>query len=445
MKILFINPPWVILRDKNIWNNVASVMPPIGVASMAAVLEKDGHFVKILDAHAERMYINDIIQWIKQNGPFEIIGISATTPLINNAIALTRSIKKELSGNTQIVLGGVHPTVLPDEVLSETTVDIVVRGEGENTISEIASLKPLQEIHGISYRNGETVIHNPERELIKNLDALPLPAYHLLPMEKYYPALGAAKRLPAISIMANRGCPGRCTFCYRIFGPRFRVRSGRNVANEVKFLQDNYGIREICFYDDTFTSIPREVKAFCKALQELKVDITWSCFSRIDTFDEETYRLMKKTGCHQVMFGVETNNNELLKNMNKSQELDNVEKVIRATKKLGINIRAAFMLGSPGETEKTMDENIRFAIRIDPDIAVFNITTPFPGTELYDWAKKNHFLKTQNWDDFDLSYPVMELPTVSSEKVLEYYNKAYKRFYFRPKIHLETYQRTEKT
>jgi len=430
MYILLINPPWIVRSRKNIWRDVASIMPPLGIAWIAAVLERNGHKVKILDAHAQQLFIENIPQYIRENGPFDLVGITATTPLILNALKIARLIKADFP-NYKIVLGGVHPTVLPNETLAEKTVDIVVRGEGEETFCEIAAEKPINDIDGISFRNGEDVVHNPDRDLIQCLDSLPFPAYHLLPMDKYRPAAGAAKRQPATSVLGTRGCFGRCTFCYRIFGHRLRFRSGRNVAEEVKLLQDRYGIKEICFYDDTFTANRQEIKTFCESVQQLKLDLTWSCFSRIDTFDNETFRMMKEAGCHQVMYGVETNNPEILKNMNKRIDPYKVEGVIRSTQKLGLEVRATFMLGSPGETEKTMEETIQYAIRLDPDLALFNITTPFPGTEMFKWADENNYLCTKNWEYYDLSEPIMKLPTVSPEKVKEYYRISHRRFFLR--------------
>jgi len=286
VRILLLNPPWVIRNRKNVWRNVASIMPPLGVAWLAAVLEQDGHEVKVLDAHAERLDVEAVTPWIRARGPFELLGITATTPLIGNALEIARRLK-QMWPHACVVLGGVHPTVLPVEVLGEPAVDLVVRGEGENTLREIAAEKPWETIQGISYRRQGQVVHNPDRELIRDLDSLPLPAYHLLPMDKYRPAAGAAKRTPATSVLATRGCPGRCTFCYRIFGDRLRFRSGAKVAEEVKLLQERYGIREICFYDDTFTAVKREVRAFCQAVVDGKMDLTWSCFTRIDAFHEE--------------------------------------------------------------------------------------------------------------------------------------------------------------
>lgn len=253
------------------------------------------------------------------------------------------------------------------------------------------------------------------------------------PWGKYYPALGAYRRLPATSVLATRGCPGRCTFCYRIFGKRLRTRSGSKVAEEVKYLQDRYGIREICFYDDTFTVLKREVQAFCRGLKELMVDITWSCFSRVDAVDEELLGTMKEAGCHQIMYGIEAASSEILKNIKKSTDLAEAEEAVTAAKRVGIDVRAAFMLGNPGETEETMEETLSFAIRLNPELVIFNIATPFPGTEMYEWAEENGYLKTKHWEDYDLSHVVMELPTVSSAKIEAFYRKAFRRFYLRPR------------
>lgn len=430
MRVLLINPPW-ITRNDNIWHNIASVMPPLGLAWIARSLERQSHQVLILDAHALRMDFAAIETYINTNGLFDFIGITATTSLINNALEIARIIKTR-QPQTQLIIGGVHATVLPDEVLNEPAVDLVVRGEGEITMLELANGKTLENILGISYRKDGEIIHNAERPLIENLDEIGMPAYHLLPMSKYYPAVGAYKRLPAISMLGTRGCPGRCTFCYRIFGSRLRCRSGAKMADEVKHLQDLYGIKEISFYDDTFTAVKKEVRAFCQRIKELNVDLTWSCFSRVDSIDEDLLIEMKSCGLHQIMYGVESASSEILKNINKRADTARAVEVIAMTKKVGIDVRAAFMLGSPGETEETIRETIKFAKQQNPELAVFNITTPFPGTDMYKWAKENNHLLTNNWDHYDLAHSVMELPTISALNVQKYYKKAYRSFYFRP-------------
>jgi anaerobic magnesium-protoporphyrin IX monomethyl ester cyclase len=431
MRILLINPPWVT-RKGNVWNNIACVMPPLGLGWMAAALERHGHNVTILDAHAERIPFDRLPSYLRQSSRFDLVGITATTALIFNAIHIAQLVKAHWP-ETLVVLGGVHPTVLPEEALADPAVDVVVRGEGENTLLDLADGKPLETIPGVSYRPDKNVYkHNPDRELIHDLDSLGIPAYHLLPMDKYYPSAGAAKRLPATSVLATRGCPGRCTFCYRIFGSKLRVREGYKVAEEVKYLQDRYGFREICFYDDTFTAFKKEVRAFCLGLEEMNVDLTWVCFSRVDTVDEDLLRMMKEAGCHQIMYGIESACPEILRNIGKRADTAQAEHAVRLTQKVGIDVRAAFMLGNPGETEDTMQQTLDLAIRLNPDIALFNVTTPFPGTDMFDWADKNGCLLTKDWRQYDLSHPIMALPTVSPEVIQEFYQKAFRRFFLRP-------------
>ena len=431
MNVLLVNPPWV-RRQGNVWHDVASIMPPLGLAWIAAVLERDGHAVHILDAHAERVGLDEIAARIRNFAPFDFIGITATTSLIHSALSIARLAKADFP-SALVVLGGVHPTVRPDEVLVDPAVDIVVRGEGEETMRELVARAPLARVLGISYRKDGAVCHNADRPLIADLNSLPMPAYHLLPMDKYHPALGAYKRLPGISMLATRGCPGRCTFCYRIFGPRLRVRSGLEMAKEVRHLQERYGIREISFYDDTFTAAKKEIRQFCQSLLDMGLDVTWSCFSRVDAVNEDILQLMKKAGCHQIMYGIESASPEILANIHKNVDLATAERAVTMTEAAGINVRAAFMIGNPGETEETLEETLKYAIRLNPGLVIFNITTPFPGTEMFEWADKNGYLITKNWEDYDLAHQVMDLPSVSSRTVQKFYRTAYRRFFLRPR------------
>ena len=430
MNVLLINPSW-IRSDENLWKKVGSCMPSLGLAYIAAVLEHEGIKVEILDCDAEKISLKKLSEKLSQYNNPEFIGITATTSIIENAIKTAEICKKKFP-KSKIVMGGVHPTVLPNEVLSNEYVDFVVRGEGEYTMLELIKGKELKEILGLSYKQNGEMFHNNPRPLIRDLDGIPFPAYHLLPMEKYFPAVGTYKRLPAMSILATRGCPGRCTFCYRMFANKAHTRSARNIINEIKLLINVYNIKEICFYDDVFTLFKKNVKEFCTIIVDEKIDITWSCFSRVDFVDEEMLSLMKKAGCHQIMYGIESGDEQILNNINKKTPLEKIEKAISLTKKVGIDTRGAFMLGNPGETEETMKKTIDFAIKLDLDLAIFNITTPYPGTEMYYWAKENGYLNTEDWSKYDLSYIVMDLPTVDHITLKRYYRIAYRRFYLRP-------------
>lgn len=433
-KVLLINPPWVIGEDKNLWKGVASCWPSLGLAYIAAVLEKAGHQVTYLDCSAEQITVKGAIEKIKAGGEnFGFVGLTATTPLINNALAIARGVK-ELLPATKVVFGGVHPSILPDEVLAEASVDFVAVDEGEEIMRDLADGKNPAQIWGLCYKNDGQMIKNPLRPLIKDLDALPPPAYHLLPMDKYYPAVGSYRRLPVMIMFATRGCPGRCTFCYQTFRGVVRRRSARNIIEEIKILQRDYGIREVAFYDDTFTLFKEVVKEFCDIIEKEKIDLTWSCFTRVDHINEDLLRVMKKAGCHLILFGVESADEQILKNINKRISLTQVMAAVKMARRIGIETRASFMIGNQGETEETIQKTIDFAIKLDPDEVQFNIATAYPGTELFNWAKDQGYIKSFNWDDYSMSNVVLELPGLSREKMQFYYETAHRRFYFRPRI-----------
>lgn len=431
MSILLVNPPRIISKG-NIWKKIDRALPPLGLAFIASYLEKKKEKVFILDLQAENMSHAQFQSRLEELRP-DFIGITSTTVEIEGALSIAKLSKGILPG-AKIIFGGVHPSVMPDEVLSDDYVDFVVRGEGEFALSELISgMKNISNILNLSYKQDGKIIHNSFRPVIENLDEMPMPAYHLLPMKRYKPSVGNYKRLPSISMIATRGCPGRCTFCYTgISGKRTRTHSASYLLEQIKLLQKDFKIKEISFYDDTFTAFRENVREFCERIIKEKIDITWSCMSRIDFIDEEILRLMKHAGCHQIGYGLESANPEILRNIRKPMELDLARKVVIITKKSGIDVRAMFMLGNPGETEDTLKKTLRFAIEIDPDIAIFNITVPMPGTEMYEWAKGHGYLLKVPWSEFDLANTVMRLPTISTDKIKYYYHQAYKLFYMRP-------------
>ena len=430
MSVLLINPARTI-RVGNVWRKINPELPPLGLGYVSSFLEKQGVQVKIIDIGVEDISHSDLQDIIKEMKS-DFIGITANTILIKNAIEIA-DVASGVLPELKVVMGGVHPTIFPDEVLSNPSVDYVVRNEGEITFADLVSGKPVSEIQGLSYKVGDKHIHNPARPFIENLDDIPHPAYHLLPMQKYHPSVGNYKRLPAASIITSRGCPGRCTFCYTgAHGKRIRFRSAENILDEIKLLIKDYGIKEICFYDDTFTANRENVRRFCRLIVQEKIDITWTCMSRIDFIDEETLSLMNTAGCHQIGYGIESADEDILNNIKKPISLDEVRRVTNLTQKYGIDVRAMFIFGSPGETEETMKKTLEFAIKIRPDLAVFNVTTPYPGTEMFTWAKEKGYLNTTDWSKYDLSQCVMNLPGLNPELVGKFYRLAYRKFYLRP-------------
>lgn len=429
MKFVFINPPKII-RKKNIWNAVNSVSPPLGLATLSALLDAGGHESAIIDASALGLGIPEILGGID---PDAVVGISATTLEINTAAAIARAVRERFP-KTKILMGGVHPTIFHGELVEEGVCDMVIRGEAENAVVSLADGSDLKDVPNLTWRapDGEIIV-NPRSTAYVNLDGLPFPSYRKLPMDKYRSALGAARRSPSIGVITSRGCPGKCTFCFSgMFGSRIRLMSAGRVFEQIKFLMSEYKIREVSFYDDTFTASRRRVEALCELILSSGTDISWSCFARVDSVGPELLKLMKKAGCHQIMYGFESSDEAILKAINKKIKTTDTDDAISWTRGAGIDIRGAFMLGNPGETEESMRKTIEFSKKIGIQFAIYNITTPYPGTELFKWAKENNLLRHADWDLYDLAHPVLELPTVSSAAVQSCYRRAFREFYFRP-------------
>jgi len=436
MDVLLINPPWKRRKqDVRSKLKVESCLPSLGLGYIAAMLEKNGKSAKILDATVQGVDLHNLGQYLNnlESVP-DYIGITGTTTEVVIALEVAQICKDVLS-EANIVLGGVHATVMPESILVNKNVDFVIRGEGEYSLLELVNGEPIDRISGLSYRKNGEIVHNSARERIKNLDQLPFPAYHLMPIDKYHPPLGLYRRLPAINIITSRGCPNMCTYCatHTIWGNRVYLRSVDNIIEEIKYLISDFGIKEISISDDTFTLSKKRVTEFCKRILNDKINLTWSCNSRVEKIDEEALKLMKKAGCHHICYGIESADEKILDNINKNIDLDKARKLLKLTKKAGITCRASFMFGNPGETEQTMRKTLDFVMAANPDFAVFNITTPYPGTPMYKWAKEKGYLMDEDWFSYHGSNVHLRLPTISPEKIEEFHKYAFKQFYFRPK------------
>ena len=430
MKFVFINPSRDIAA-KNIWRIINSENPPLGLALLSAIWDAQGHTSQIIDAAALQLKIPEIIAMI--NPVTDFVGITATTPEISRALVIARKVRETFPG-IKIIMGGVHPTVFHEELVRDKFCDMVVRNEGEISITELARGTPCNLIPNLTWRKSDSeVVVNPDAETYVDLDNLPLPAYHKLPMHLYHSALGAARQEPSIGMITSRGCPGKCTFCFSgIFGSQIRFLSPVKIIDHIEHLQKNYGIKEISFYDDTFTAHPKSVAELCQLIIMKKIRITWSCFARVDCVTSELLLQMKEAGCHQIMYGFETVDENILKNINKGLSVAQFQKAIGWTKAAKINIRGAFMLGNPGETLASMERTINYAKTIGIPFAVFNITTPYPGTAMYNEFASKNLLLHRNWELYNLAEPILKLDTVSEEAVKQFYYKAYRDFYLRP-------------
>jgi radical SAM superfamily enzyme YgiQ (UPF0313 family) len=431
LDILLINPPW-LTKDGTIWHGVQSTSPPLGLLHVAAYAEQQGRAVHVLDANAEQLGLEDIGRVIRRHRP-AWVGLTAVTAQIGPAHRVAEIVKKA-APDSKVVIGGAHATALPDEVLQDLHVDYVIRGEGELSFLALVDGQPRDGIGGLTYRGdrpGSPVCHNPEDEPISDLDALPPPAYHLIRFDRYKPAVGAYRRLPALAMTVTRGCPGKCTFCSSAQTP-LRTHSAERIVDQLEQLQRRYGIREVSFYDDTFTVFKKNVSRLCDLMVARRLDLTWSCFARTDCVSASLLAKMKLAGCHQILFGIESADPRILENIRKPIDIGRTQRAVRLVREAGIEVRAAFMFGNPGETVESLHRTIAFAKRLDPDIAVFNMTTPYPGTQMFDWAKRHGYLRTLDWNDYDLANAVMELPTISSVQLNRLYKVAYRSFYLRP-------------
>ncbi|MBI5181713.1 MAG: radical SAM protein [Nitrospirae bacterium] len=440
-KILLINPP---LQRHELYKrgaeSTASIIPPLGLAYIGAVLERDGHKVEIIDGIALDISFEEVVNRGKL---FDLIGITVLSAFFKRCAELIKALKKVT--NVPIVAGGVHATVMPLSLL-ECGADYIVIGEGEETMRELTtvlqngSVSDIDKVKGIAFmRNGE-MRKTEMRPLIKNLDSLPLPARHLLPMHKYKTSEARTRRNPCHSMVVSRGCPGRCTFCNKsTFGVRFRINSPERIVEEMFVLRDQYQAAEIAFLDDNFTTNKKIVYAVCQALIDRKFDLHWSVEARIDNVDEAMLKIMKQAGCEFIAYGIESGSDDVLGGINKRISTQDIEKVIRMTKKIGLLIRGYFMLGFLGETEDQMYQTIEFASRLPLDVASFSLLVPFPGTEDYIKAQEEgggfdpDFFYKSILPEFNfLEKPIYCPKGISPERLIEIHREAYKRFYYSP-------------
>lgn len=404
---------------------IAPEYPPLGLAYLAACLEQAHHEVRIRDLSIEPFDIGEIRRFRPH-----IIGVSANTPTADIAYKLVDDMRAELP-DVLFVLGGPHPTAMPDEALEHA--DIVVRGEGELTLLEVADGHPLKGIDGISYRLGTGRVHNPDREFCTDLDSFPFPARHLLKMDRYH-YLGARK-YPITNIITTRGCPYRCTYCNKnIAGYKFRARSVANIMAEIDYLVAELGIKEIHISDDTFTLDKQRVHELCAELKERNYDLAFYPHNgfRVDTVDYELLKDMKEAGFYAMVFGVESGNQQVLDSIQKGITLDQVRDAFRVAKQLQFETWGFFILGLRGETKETAMDTIRFAIELDPDVAKFQILVPYPGTPDYELLKGR--MRVTSWSDY-LFYngSTFEPEHMSVQELNSLFKTAYRRFYLRPR------------
>lgn len=372
------------------WNKMVNSYPPLGLAYLAAVLEREGHEVRVHDfgLHPDR----PLSEQIEELGEFDpqLVGITAMTNTYH-AVAETAEFVKERVC-CPLVIGGPHATVFPERVTQEPFVDYLVYGEGEATIIELVralesegprpSDGTLAAIQGLCYMQDGVVQCNPDRPLIRDLDGLPSPARHLFDLKAYPLYAPDGERM--ITVLSSRGCPYNCSYCFKgIVGRTYRQRSTDNIIAELRQIISQYDIANIYFIDDLFTINRKRLKAITQRIVDESLIIRWQCLGRVDRVDPEVLDLMYRSGCRQIHYGIESGNDEILAAIGKRITKDQVRQAVTWTAQSGIRSKGYFMLGLPGDTEATMRQTIDFAAELDLDDAMFSLTTPFPGTRLW--------------------------------------------------------------
>jgi anaerobic magnesium-protoporphyrin IX monomethyl ester cyclase len=448
MKILMLNPPFLDKYSKSSRSPAVTksgtIYFPLWLSYATGVLDKAGHEIKLIDAPAKCLSKEETLKQIQEFAPVLIV-IDTSTPSINSDLAFAKLIKNNLS-STKVCLVGTHVTACVDEIIPKDSayVDFIARHEYDYTLPEIADAiegkMDVGDVKGISYYNGETVVNNPDREYIRDLDVLPFVSEvykKYLDIKDYF---YAHVSYPTISIFSSRGCPSKCFYCMYsqvMFGKAYRKRSAKSLFNECVYITKNFPeVKEILIDDDNFAADQDNVKEFCNLMIESKLRLKWIVQVRV-TLEYETMVFMKKAGCKLLVAGFESGNQQILNNMHKGITLAQSLEFNNAAKKTKLRVHGCFMVGNPGETKETMNETLKFSKILHLDTVQYFPLMLYPGTEAYSWATSNNYIKTRNYDEWlredGMHSCVLSTNDVTSEELVEFCNYARRKFYLRPK------------
>ncbi len=433
MRTLFLNPPsfegfdggagsrWPASRE------IESYWYPVWLCYPAGMLPDS----KVVDAPPHKISIE---QTVAMAADFEFLVLFTSTPGFHVDVKIA-GMMKDVNPKLKVAFVGPPVTVEPEKALQETAIDFVVRREFDHQIAAFAKGTPLEELPGVSFRKNGGFVHNPESGFIENLDELPW-------VSKVYKRDLDFRRYnvpfllnPFISFYTSRGCPAMCTFCLwpqTHSGHRWRLRSSTDIANECRYVLENFpGLKEIFFDDDTFNYQKARTIELCGKLKAL--NFTWSCTSRVTT-DYDTLKAMKDAGCRLLIVGYESGDQQILKNIKKGATLDMAERFTANCRKLGLVVHGDFIVGLPGETRETLRNSIDFAKKIDVETIQVSIAHPYPGTEFYDYVKKNNLITIDSMtDESGHQLPNVIYPGLNRGELVEWVEKFYSEYYFRPK------------
>ncbi len=436
VKVALVYPPYGPVRNepgiKTVKENYG-IFPSLSLLYVAGILEACGCEVLFIDAHAEGLTLEETVARLQRFGP-DYVGYTLTTYLFFQSMDWIKAIKAHI--DVPVIVGGVHLSIYPRETLGYEEVDYAVTGEAERALPELlaalTSGADLSRVRGVAYKRPDgRVVVTPNAPDV-DVDDAPFPARNLIDNSIYYSFISQYRNFSCF--ITSRGCPYKCIFCEQGSKP-FRARSPKNVVDELEICVKEFGIRELDFFDSSFTIRKQRVIDICDEINRRKLDIVWAARTRVDCITDDVLKAMRGAGCNRIYYGIESGNREILQTLKKSTSLEMYREVVSATKRHGINTFGYFMVGNPYETEATIRQTIRLALELDLDYAQFSKVTPMPATEMYTLLLKEtgrdywreHI---ENRSDEDIPRPLCDM---TDEEIQRWCRLAYLRFYYRPK------------
>lgn len=434
-------------------------LPPLGLAYLAGSLLHEGFSASIIEPLAARLSDEDVLERIALERP-SVVGLSALTPTFAKTVQMARRIRARFP-RVLILVGGPHitlscqtgkPGTLASLLDEHSCFDLACVGEGERTLIDLMHLfkrldfdrstllpraEELKAVPGLIFRLGKEArpCYFSGPRPLADLNELPLPARHLLPMERYIPFPVQYRRLPAVHLFVSRGCPWKCSFCCTPFtwGRQVRFRDPALVVEEIQRVVKEFGAKEISFWDDTFTANPTWLTELCRRMRAETPHMIWSCFARANDLTPELAREMKNGGCWEVFLGIESVNQDSLKAIRKGLSPAITREAVRNCRRAGIEVRGLFMLGLPHETPQHAMNTIRFAVELDLDYAQFTVTTPHKGTQLYQDAPRfGTMIAEDSSRHTQMEAVFVPFGYENAAQLNDWVKTAYRRFYMRP-------------
>ncbi len=411
---------------------LVNVVPSPSLLYLAPFLKEDGHEVTYMEGLFYSL--EKMIDKITEISP-EIIGVTLTSVDWENSRWMLNELKKCFP-EILIVAGGIHPTLWKEKCFDECSgIDMIVIGEGEYTMREIAACIEREEsldcVSGIMFHKNNLLVETGSRAITEDINYLPFPSHELVDIKSYIPSPTFYKSLPHANIIGARGCPYNCTFCHT--DRHVRMRSASNIADEIELLYREHGVTDIAFWDDTFTLSRKRAMEFCREMIERNIKVNWAVNARVDSIDRELLEEMKKAGCWRVLYGIESGVQKNLDTLKKGTTVQQIKQAVELTADVGIEAYGTFMFGIPGETYEEGLRTIEFACSIPLDYAVFVNLTPLPGTEVYEDLLSGNITPAKFTENRFNFKNVSFVPEGMTEEQIKYLiQRGHRKFYLRP-------------